>query len=102
MDAKGVQYDGDNNLLTLQTDEVGTAHEKTQWTYGVTTTGRSDINSNDILANVQYPDLSTGNPSSSYQESYTANALGETKTFTDRADNWGQFTQRSILLSVVE
>jgi RHS repeat-associated protein len=85
-------YDGDGHMLTLQADETGGAYEKTQWTYGVTTTGGSDLNSNDMLASVQYPDLSTGNPSSSYQESYTVNALGDTKTFTDRAGNVHTYT----------
>jgi RHS repeat-associated protein len=89
-------YDGSNHMLTLQADETGGAYQKTQWIYSVTTTGGSDVNSNDILANVQYPDLSTGSPSSSYQETYTANALGETKTYTDRAGNVHTYT-RDIL-----
>ena len=54
---------------------------------GVTTTGGSDVNSNDILATVQYPDPSTGSPSSSYQETYTVDALAEILTYTDRAGN---------------
>jgi hypothetical protein len=35
---------------------------------------------------------STGNLSSSYQESYTVNALGDTKTYTDRAGNLHTYT----------
>jgi RHS repeat-associated protein len=85
-------YDGDGHMLTLQAVETGGASETTKWIYGVTTTGGSDVNSNDILATVQYPDPSTGNPSSSYQESYTANALGQTKTYTDRAGNVHTYT----------
>ncbi|MFL5244587.1 MAG: RHS repeat-associated core domain-containing protein [Gemmataceae bacterium] len=80
-------YDGDGHMLTLQAVETGGASETTKWIYGVTTTGGSDVNSNSILATVQYPDPSTGSPSSTYQESYTVNALGEQKTLTDRAGN---------------
>jgi RHS repeat-associated protein len=64
--------------------ETGGASEITKWIYGVTTSGGSNLNSNDILATVQYPDPSTGSPSSSYQETYTIDALGESLTFTDR------------------
>jgi RHS repeat-associated protein len=77
-------YDGDGHTLTVQADLPGGGHQTTQYVYGVTTSGGSDVNSNDFLAAVQYPDPSTGNPSSSQQESYTVNALGEQKTFTDR------------------
>src|SRR5262249_30599002 len=45
------------------------------------------VNSNDILAATQFPDPSTGNPSSSQQESYTVNALGQQITMTDRNGN---------------
>src|SRR5207248_2376667 len=44
----------------------------------------SDVNSNDVLAAVQYPDPSTGNPSSAQQETYTVNALAQRKTLSDR------------------
>ena len=80
-------YDGDGHTLTLQAVEIGGASQTTKWIYGVTTAGGSDVNSNSILATVQYPDPSTGSPSSTYQESYTVNALGQQKTFTDRAGN---------------
>jgi YD repeat-containing protein len=58
-------YDGSGHMLTLQADLTGGAYEKTQWVYGVSTGGGSDLNSNDLLAAVQYPDPSTGNPSTS-------------------------------------
>jgi RHS repeat-associated protein len=80
-------YDGDNHTLALQAVETGGASETTQWTYGVSTGTGSNINSNDILASVQYPDPSSGSPSSSYQATYTVNALGDVLTYTDRAGN---------------
>jgi hypothetical protein len=46
--------------------------------------GGSNVYSNDILAATQYPDPTTGNPSSSQQVSYTVNALGQNLTMTDR------------------
>jgi RHS repeat-associated protein len=80
-------YDGSNHRLTLQAVETGGASETTKWIYGVTTGTGSNLNSNDILATVQYPDPSTGSPSSSYQESYTVNTLGDLLTYTDRVGN---------------
>jgi RHS repeat-associated protein len=80
-------YDGSNHTLTLQAVETGGASETTKWIYGVTTSTGSNLNSNDILATVQYPDPSTGAPSSTYQDSYTVNALGDQLTYTDRAGN---------------
>ncbi|MFL5241992.1 MAG: RHS repeat domain-containing protein [Gemmataceae bacterium] len=85
-------YDGDGHQLTLQAVETGGASETTKWIYGVTTTGGSDVNSNSILATVQYPDPSTGAPSSTYQESYAVNALGQNKTYTDKAGNVHTYT----------
>jgi hypothetical protein len=44
--------------------------------------GGSNVNSNDILASVEYPNTSTGAPSTSYEEVYTVNALGDNLTYT--------------------
>jgi RHS repeat-associated protein len=79
-------YDGSSNMLTLQADLASSAYEQTKFVYGVTTTS-SAINSNDIQSAMQYPDKSTGNPSSSEQESYTVNAVGQRTTYTDRNGN---------------
>jgi RHS repeat-associated protein len=80
-------YDGDNNTLTIKADMPAGAYQTTQYVYGATTGTGSDLNSNDILVATQYPDPTTGNPSSSQQETYTVNALGDTKTKTDRDGN---------------
>jgi YD repeat-containing protein len=80
-------YDGDSNMLTLQADLAGSAYEQTKWIYGVTTSGGSNVNRNDMLASMQYPNKTTGNPSSSEQETYTVNALGQRIGFTDRNGN---------------
>jgi RHS repeat-associated protein len=80
-------YDGNNNRLTIQADMPGGAHQTTQFVFGVTVTGGSNVYSNDILAATQYPDPTTGNPSSSQQVSYTVNALGQNLTMTDRDGN---------------
>jgi RHS repeat-associated protein len=79
-------YDGSNQMLTLQADLAGSAYEQTKWLYGVTTPN-SGVNSNDILGSMQYPNKTTGNPSSSEQETYTVNALGQRIGFTDRNGN---------------
>jgi RHS repeat-associated protein len=80
-------YDGDGHTLTVQADLTGGAYERTQFVYGVTTAGGSAVNSNDLLAAIKYPDPSSGNPSTSSQETYTVNALGQTTTYTDRDGN---------------
>jgi YD repeat-containing protein len=80
-------YDGGGHTLTVQADLPGGTYQRTQYVYGVTTATGSAINSSDILAAVQYPDPVTGNPSSSQQETYTADALGETLAKADRDGN---------------
>src|SRR5262249_25968610 len=80
-------YDGNSNMLTLQADLANSAYEQTKWIYGVTTAGGSGVNSNDVLAAMQYPDKTTGNPSSSQQETYAVNAVGQRTSFTDRNGN---------------
>ena|GEM_PF-2414997 len=78
-------YDGDNNLLTYTAVEPGGQQQTTQYFYNqVYNPGPgSDISSKDILSAVYHPDPATGQPSAAYADSYTVNALGETKTATD-------------------
>jgi RHS repeat-associated protein len=85
-------YDGDNHVLTVKLDLPSTAYETTQFVYGVTTSGGSAVNSNDILAATEYPDPSTGSPSTSSEETYTVNALGQTVSYTDRDGNVHSYT----------
>jgi RHS repeat-associated protein len=80
-------YDGSNHVLTVKAWLTGTTYEKTQFVYGVTTTGGSGVNSNDLLAEMDYPDKSTGDPSTSEKETYTYNALGDPNTTQDRNGN---------------
>ncbi len=80
-------YDGDGHTLTVKADLPSSAYEETEFVYGVTTSGGSAINSNDILAATEYPDPSSGNPSSSSEETCTVNALGQNVTYTDRDGN---------------
>src|ERR1019366_2166025 len=84
-------YDGDNHVLTVQADEPNGAYQRTQYVYGVTTASGSGVNSNDILAAVQHPDVTTGNPSASQQDTYTVNALGQVTSMTDRNGNVHQY-----------
>ena len=57
--------------------------QTTGYVYGVTTSD-SGIDSNDIVSATEYPDPTSGAPSSSQEETSTVNALGETVTMTDR------------------
>jgi YD repeat-containing protein len=78
-------YGAAGNILTLTAVQpTGTPSQTTGYVYGVSTVTGSAIDSNDILAATQYPDPTTGLPSSSQEETYTVNALGEIITKTDR------------------
>ncbi len=85
-------YDGDNNVVYVRADEPGGAYQQTQYVYGVTTASGSGVNSNDILSAIQHPDPTTGIPSSSDQDSYLVNALGQTVQYTDANGNVHQYT----------
>jgi RHS repeat-associated protein len=87
-------YDGNNNVTSVQADEPGTSYQKTAYVYGVTTAGGSGVNSNDILAKVQHPDPTTGQPgtSSILTESYLVNALGQNVQYKDRNQNVHQYS----------
>src|SRR5205823_1692223 len=50
------------------------------------------VNSNDLLGAVKHPDPSTGAPSTSQQESYQVNALGQATQFTDQNGNVHQYS----------
>jgi RHS repeat-associated protein len=85
-------YDGNNNVTYVQADQPGGTYQKTAYLYGVTTASGSGVNSNDILAAVQHPDPTTGNPSSSQQDSYLVNAMGQVVQSTDRNGNIHQYS----------
>ena len=85
-------HDGDGNVTYVKADEPGGAYQETLYLYGVTTDNGSTINSNDLLAAVEYPDPTTGDPSTSQEESYTYNTQGQVTSFTDRNGNVHQYT----------
>src|SRR5205807_8373136 len=82
---------GCGHVLTVKADMPAGAYQKTQYVYGVTTAGGSGVNSLDILRATNYPDKSTGNPSSSEQETVAVNALGEPISKRDRNGNVHNF-----------
>ena len=88
-------YDGEDHILTQKAwvNNTGTnsVFQTTQYVFGVNTGtsgagSGSSINSNDILAKVQYPDTSSGNPGSgtNYSVVYSYNAVGQSTIMTDR------------------
>ncbi len=80
------RYDGIGNVLSVTAVQPGTTpSQTTAYVYGVTTAGGSDVNSNDLLATVEYPDPTTGDPSTTTadQENYQYDALGEPIQYTD-------------------
>ncbi|MCI0463316.1 MAG: hypothetical protein L0Z62_40735, partial [Gemmataceae bacterium] len=85
-------YDGSGHLLTVSAVLPDGGVQRTQYVYGVTTSGGSGVNSNDLLAEVRHPDKSTGLPSTSEKDVSTVNALGQTRTVTDRNGNVHTYT----------
>lgn len=72
---------GVTSLTTLVTAGGGQA---TEWVYGVSAATGSGIASNDIVGATRWPDPTTGVASAAEQETTTVNALGQTRTATDR------------------
>jgi hypothetical protein len=93
----GPQMDGNKTSMTAIMPS-GTPSQTTAWIYGVTTSGGSTVNSNDVLAKVEYPDPSTGAASTSAANdvSYTANALGETLTAADQNGTTHTFARNTL------
>jgi len=71
-------------LTTVKVVLPSSGQQVTEWVYGVTTSGGSGLNSNDLVKEVRYPDPSTGASSSSSKDVLTVNALGQALTMTDR------------------
>jgi YD repeat-containing protein len=83
-------YDGSDHVLTMKAwvTNSGTnqVFQTTQYVYGVTTAGGSKLFSNDLLAKVQYPDKTTGNPGTNTSDivSFKYNNAGQRIGMTDQ------------------
>jgi RHS repeat-associated protein len=79
-------YDGLGHTITISAVQPSPSPaQTTKYVYGVTGSPNGmGFNSNDVLAAVQHPDKTTGMPSSSEQDTFTYNALGQVATATDR------------------
>jgi RHS repeat-associated protein len=89
-------YNPNGSPATIKADLTGGGSETTAYVYGVTTSGGSGLNSNDVLAAVEHPDPSTGAASSSQQDTDTVNALGDPLTKTDRNGTVHTYTYDSL------
>jgi RHS repeat-associated protein len=80
-------YDGMDNVLSVTAVmPSGTPSQITGYVYGVSpAAGNATFYSNDVLATLQYPDPTTGDPSTSLtnQENYQYNTQGDLSAFTD-------------------
>ncbi len=86
-------YDLDGRVV-LQTAHLhdatiaSTSRQDTKYVYGVTkTTGGSELNSNELLAEIHYPDDTSGSPGSTaeYKVIFDYNAFGEIIRMTDQS-----------------
>jgi RHS repeat-associated protein len=76
-------YDGDNHVLTETAVLPGGVTQTTQYVYGIT----APIHSNDLLAQVIYPDNGLN-----LAENYSYNALGQMVSNTDRNGTTHRYT----------
>jgi RHS repeat-associated protein len=77
-------YDGDDHVLTMKAVLPENTFQETKYIYNASQAGGSNIDSNDLLSAVQYPDKTTGSASSGEQETFKVNALGDRASYTDR------------------
>ena len=79
-------YDGAAHVLTRTAAVAPNAFQTTQYVYGVTTADGSNLHSNQLLAEVRYPDTATGKPgtATSDKQVFAYNALGEKVKLTDQ------------------
>jgi YD repeat-containing protein len=87
-------YNGDDEVLTQTAVLPSSQHQTTAYLYGISGTNNA-ITVNNLLAAVEYPNLSTGDPSSTLKETYTRDATGAVSTFTDRNGTVHAYTRDS-------
>lgn len=77
-------YDGSDHVVTVTAVQPkGLPSQTTRFVYGVRTPS-STVASNDALAEIDYPDPVTGQPSAAEREVFTVNAFGDRLTAKDR------------------
>jgi RHS repeat-associated protein len=74
-------------MTSLTAKLTGGGGQTTEWVYGVTQSGGSGLDSNDVVGKTRWPDPSTGSASSGQQETVLVNALGQPLVTTDRNGN---------------
>ena len=78
-------YDGLGDLTSMTAVmPSGTPDQTTDYLYGVTTSGGSKLDSNDLLGEIYYPDPGSGDASGLYAQAYQYDALGEATSITDQ------------------
>jgi RHS repeat-associated protein len=75
------KYNGNGDLVELTSENDATGEQVTGWTFGVTVSGGSAIESNDLLAEKKYPP-SSGAPTGG-KDSYAYNRQGQVTKLTD-------------------
>lgn len=80
-------HTGTGKVLTMKAVLPGGTFQETKYIYAVSQAMGSDIDSNNLLSAIQYPNRSTGMASSGEQETFTVNALGRRTTKEDRNNN---------------
>jgi RHS repeat-associated protein len=83
-------------MTSMTSVQPGGTNQTTQWDYGVSSADGSAIYSNDIVADVEYPNPTTGTPDSSLEDKYTVDAQGNILTYTDRNGTTHQYSYDSL------
>lgn len=92
-------YNGSNNVTEMWSIQPGTTNnQQTEFVYGVGTNTSSGIFSNELLYKIKHTDPSSGlaSTSSSQQETYAYNALGEVILSVDRNGTIHQYEYDSL------
>jgi RHS repeat-associated protein len=79
-------------MVSLTAAQPSAVDQETEWSYGVSTTGGSSLNSNDIVRSTWHPDPSTGESSPDEEDTVTVDRMGRTKTSADRNGNVHTYT----------
>jgi YD repeat-containing protein len=85
-------FDSMGRAMTVTALLAGGGQQVTETVYGVTTAGGHGLNSNDLAAEVRYPDAATGASSASVHTLSVLDALGEVTQATDRNGTVHQYS----------
>ncbi len=89
-------YDGANHMIDMKAWQPGSAVQETKYIYGVSPSQSSSIYSFDLLAEIDYPDPTTGSASSTDVEKFAYDAEGKKTSWQQRTGSVHGYTYDAI------